>query len=115
MIGDEAMLVGSDASAVVRTALDLCDMAGVDGDLPPARGAVGYGQAFARGGDYFGLLVNLVARAVKTAEPGQLCVTLPVAAALDGPGFVLGERQEYRLHGIDEPVELVPVKRAPGP
>jgi class 3 adenylate cyclase len=111
MIGDEAMFVGSDARAVVLAALDLCDVAGTDTELPPARGAVGYGHAFARGGDYFGPLVNLVARAVKAADPWQLCVTLPVAATLEGPGFALGQRQEYRFRGIDEPVELVPVRR----
>jgi class 3 adenylate cyclase len=59
--------------------------------------------------------VNLAARAVKVAEPGRLCVTLPVAASLDGSGFVLGEPQEFRLRGIDEPVELVAVRRREEP
>jgi class 3 adenylate cyclase len=112
MIGDEAMLVGSDAPIVVHAAADLCAMADADPALPPARGAVASGHAFARSGDYFGPLVNLAARAVKVAERGQLCVTLPVAASLDRSDFELGEPQEYRLRGIDEPVELVSVKRA---
>ena len=60
MIGDDAMLVGSDPRTVVEVAADLCAVADTNPNFPPARGAVGYGHTFARSGDYFGRLVNLV-------------------------------------------------------
>jgi class 3 adenylate cyclase len=108
-IGDEAMLVASDPDAVVRAALDICAMTDNDPSLPSSRGAVGYGHVYAYGGDYYGPLVNLVARAVKVAAPGELVVTEPVAAALAATGFELGEPETHRLRGVDNPVELTPV------
>ena len=43
LIGDEAMLVATDPLHAVEAAADICAMADADPDLPPARGAVGYG------------------------------------------------------------------------
>jgi hypothetical protein len=78
LIGDEAMLVGESPGPLRRAARALCEMAHADPVLPDARGAVGFGAVTARDGDYFGPLVNTVARATKTAEPGEVVV---VAAA----------------------------------
>ena len=110
LIGDEAMLVATDSRHAVETAADICMMAEADPDLPPARGAVGYGPVYARGGDYFGTLVNLVARAVKVARPGHLVVSPEVAASLDRSEFTLGIAQQHTLRGIDQPIELIPVE-----
>jgi class 3 adenylate cyclase len=74
------------------------------------RGAVGYGPVYARGGDYFGTLVNLVARAVKVARPCHLVVFSEVVASLDHPEFTLGTPEEHTLRGIDRPIELIPVE-----
>ena len=114
LIGDEAMLVATEPRHAVEAAADLCAMAGADPDLPPARGAVGYGRVYARGGDYFGSLVNLVARAVKVARPGHLVVSPDVAASLDNSQFTLGPAEQHTLRGIDHPIDLVHVE-VPGP
>lgn len=85
MIGDEAMLIATDPRDAVEAAADICAMAVADPTLPPARASVGYGQVYARGGDYFGTLVNVVARTVKIAEPGHLVVSPEVGASWSSP------------------------------
>ena len=87
MIGDEAMFVASDADALVRTALEVCDAVGRDGELPGARGAVGFGSVLSRQGDYFGPVVNLTSRCVKLAETGSVVVTDAAGAALTASGW----------------------------
>ena len=83
-------------------------VADADPDLPPARGAIGYGSVYARGGDYFGTLVNLVARAVKVAQPGHLVVSPEVVASLGHFEFTLGTAEQHTLRGIDHPIGLTP-------
>ena len=69
LIGDEAMFLAPSGTDAAHIALQLCRAVADDAALPVARGAVGYGTVGARDGDYFGPLVNLVARAVKVADP----------------------------------------------
>jgi adenylate cyclase len=111
LIGDEAMFLAPTGRDATRMALELCRAVGDDGALPEGRGAVGYGTVGTRDGDYFGPLVNLVARAVKVADPGSVVVTESVRAEL-GDSPAPGERWEiaevpaHALRGIDEPVRL---------
>ena len=111
LIGDEAMFLAPTGAAGARIALELCRAVAADDALPEARGAVGYGIVGARDGDYFGPLVNLVARAVKVADPGSVVLTEAVRADL-GDSPTPGERWEVAelsaraLRGIDEPVRL---------
>ena len=109
MIGDEAMLVGSDPNAVVLAMNEICCFAELDAVLPAARGAVGLGTAFARAGDYFGPLVNLVARAVKVADCGEIVVTAETALLLRGDRFDFRPLGPRELRGVAMPVELVAV------
>jgi adenylate cyclase len=111
LIGDEAMFLAPSGAAAARIGLDLCRAVADDDALPEARGAVGFGTVGARDGDYFGPLVNLVARAVKVAEPGTVAVTERVRSDL-GDSPARGERWEITeiasrsLRGLDEPVRL---------
>ncbi len=75
LIGDEAMIVAATAETACRIALDLCAAVAADPTLPGARAGVGFGEVTARGGDYVGPLVNLVARSVKVAAEGTVVVT----------------------------------------
>ena len=75
LIGDEAMFVCPSASATTAVALELCQAVDAEPTLPPARGAVGYGSLLLRDGDYFGPLVNLVARCVKLPPPRGVVLT----------------------------------------
>ncbi len=105
-LGDEVMVVGSDAAALTRWAVEL--QQGIDEQRePPARIGIHFGEALYRDGDYYGREVNRAARVVARAAGGEVLVTRPVveaAAAIDGLEF---ERiGEVRLKGFSEPTEL---------
>ena len=107
LIGDEAMIVSASAETTSRIALALCATVAAEPTLPGARGGVGFGDVTARGGDYVGPLVNLVARAVKVATEGTVVVTGDVADRLpeNGP-FTLVDIGTHALRGIEEPTRL---------
>jgi class 3 adenylate cyclase len=106
LIGDEAMVVADSSDVACRIALELCALATIDPDLPSARGAVGVGPLTARAGDYFGPTVNLVARALDQADPGQVVVTTEVATELDAGTWTLAPRGSVELRGVPHPVDL---------
>ncbi|MBV9952642.1 MAG: hypothetical protein JO291_11865 [Acidimicrobiia bacterium] len=105
-IGDEVMLVADEPSALCRAAVEICAMASADPSLPDARGAVGYGLVTARDGDYFGPLVNGVARASKLAPAGRILVTSEVARFLDPTSWSTEPLGLQELRGVSEPVHL---------
>ena len=108
LIGDEAMFVAGSASDAVAIASALLD----DPTLPPMRVGIAAGQVVTRAGDAFGRPVNLAARLVAIAEPGEVLVDGATAAAL-GPEAV--ERRSARaLPGFPEPVEVYAVSRGGG-
>jgi adenylate cyclase len=104
-LGDEVMVVGSDAVALTQWAVGLQELTGGDGPTP--RIGIHYGSALYRDGDYFGREVNQAARVVARAAGGEVLVTRPVvdlAGTLDGIRF---ERiGEVRLKGFSETTEL---------
>ena len=106
LIGDEAMIVADDPDALCRAAIAICEMARADSVLPDARGAVGYGLVTARDGDYFGPIVNVVARASKVAAPGGIVVTADVARFLDPTAWATEPLGPQELRGVKEMVHL---------
>jgi adenylate cyclase len=104
-LGDEVMVVGPDAGALVRWAVGLG--AAISRGDPPPRIGMHYGDALYRDGDYYGREINQAARVVARAGGGEVLVTRPVvevAASLDGVRF---ERiGEVGLKGFSEPTEL---------
>ena len=104
-LGDEVMVVGSDAAALTRWAVEL--QASGDGAGPTPRIGIHYGSALYRDGDYFGREVNQAARVVARAAGGEVLVTravVDVAGALEGVRF---ERiGEVRLKGFSDLTEL---------
>jgi len=105
-IGDEAMIVSSDPVATVNIAVRLCQAVAAEPSLPLARGAVGYGQVTARGGDYFGDTVNIVARATKAAGPGTVVVTAELVSYLNASQWTLRDLGPVILRGVTEPIDL---------
>jgi class 3 adenylate cyclase len=106
LIGDEAMVVADDPAALCRVAIDICRMASADPVLPEARGAVGYGLVTARDGDYFGPVVNVVARASKLAVPSGIVVTPDVGRFLDPEAWSTEPIGPQDLRGVGEKVHL---------
>jgi adenylate cyclase len=105
MLGDEVMVVGSDAVALTAWAVELSGAIAAGDPLP--RIGIHYGEALYRDGDYFGADVNQAARVVARAGGGEVLVTravVEVAAGVDGLEF---ERiGEVKLKGFAEPTEL---------
>ena len=106
LIGDEVMFVAPSGLDTTRIALELCRSTAGDPSLPEARGAVGYGTVGSRDGDYFGPLVNLVARAMQVADPSTVVITEAVRAELAGAELPSTELSPRQLRGIEEPVKL---------
>jgi adenylate cyclase len=105
MLGDEVMVVGSDAAALTRWAVEL--QSGIARGDPPRRIGIHYGEALYRDGDYFGGEVNRAARVVARAAGGEVLVTRQVAELAAGVDGVEFERiGEVRLKGFSEPTEL---------
>jgi adenylate cyclase len=104
-LGDEVMVVGPDAGALVRWAVGLGES--ISRGDPPPRIGMHYGDALYRDGDYYGREINQAARVVARAGGGEVLVTRPVvevASNLDGVRF---ERiGEVGLKGFSEPTEL---------
>ena len=93
-----------EADAACQIGTEVLGAVGNDGVLPPARGAVGVGAVSPHAGDYYGPLVNLLARLVKVGGPGELVVTGEAAAALAPGRWSLHELEPAALRGVDESV-----------
>ena len=102
-IGDEVMIVGSDAAAVVDWAVGFQRLVADRRPLP--RIGVHYGPTLYRDGDYYGREVNLAARVAARAAGGEVLVTRPVVD-LAGRHLEFERIGEVRLKGFDHPTEL---------
>jgi class 3 adenylate cyclase len=63
-----------------------------------------------RGGDYYGPVVNLPARAPDLAVPGEILVSEPIVAAT-GADFAFENAGRRLLKGFGEPVALASLTR----
>ena len=88
------------------------DVAAADPLLPDARGALGYGFATSREGDYFGPLVNLVSRLTKTAPPRTLIATQQAADVLPANKWNLQELEPQPIKGLEAPARVFAVTSA---
>jgi adenylate cyclase len=102
-IGDEVMVVGSDAAAVVDWAVGFQRLVADRRPLP--RIGVHHGPTLYRDGDYYGREVNLAARVAARAAGGEVLVTRPVVD-LAGRHLEFERIGEVRLKGFDHPTEL---------
>jgi adenylate cyclase len=108
LIGDEAMFTAADPVDALEIALDLCAAVDAEPTLPPARGAVGFGDVVTRDGDVYGPLVHVIARAVKVAEESAVVVDAAVASRCREAGARIdfADLGPQRLKGIEMPVTL---------
>ena len=97
VIGDEVMFATHEPAAACAIADEVVGRF-------EARGGITYGPVLTLDGDYYGTGVNLAARAVAAAEPGQVLVDRGLADAVPDRAFAsAGERD---LKGFADPVEL---------
>jgi class 3 adenylate cyclase len=101
-IGDEVMWVSSTPERLAKAAVDLVDHPKAREAQMQVRAGLDYGTVLAVGGDYFGNSVNLAARLVAAAEPGQILATSAVRDELaDWPAVA---QEPLTLKGFDDPV-----------
>jgi len=114
LIGDEAMFVVSDPVAACELALDLQRTLVRDPQLPAARMGLAGGPVVSHRGDYYGDVVNLAARLVKAAEPGEVLVSEALAGSRPGaPGLRFDPVELPLMKGYDSPVGAYRLGSAP--
>jgi adenylate cyclase len=79
LIGDEAMFVVDDPAKGCELAFALMRTQRGDPQLPRVRIGLAAGPVVAHHGDYYGDVVNLAARLVQVADPGEVLVSESVA------------------------------------
>ncbi|HET6775571.1 MAG TPA: adenylate/guanylate cyclase domain-containing protein [Acidimicrobiales bacterium] len=103
-IGDEIMVAAIDPVAGVRIVGDLVAAFTEDGTQP--RGGLVFGEVLFRHGDYYGPVVNLAARLVDAAIPGEVLVDASVVRTLEGGDLPFEPAGRRMLKGFDTPVAV---------
>jgi adenylate cyclase len=101
-IGDEVMWVTSTPELLVKVAMDLVEHSRAREAGLQVRAGLGYGSVLAIGGDYFGNPVNLAARLVGAAAPGQILASNDVRDELAAWQAI--PQEPLILKGFDSPV-----------
>ena len=103
-IGDEVMIVGSDAGALADWAVGYQALAA--NARPRPRIGIHAGAALYRDGDYYGRAVNIAARVAARAAGGEVLVTRPVVDAAGAAPRVRPHRRgdAEGLHRADRAV-----------
>jgi len=103
-LGDGMMLAYADTADAVEAGARII-AAMPDGDLPRVHASVHRGAAIAREGDYFGASVNLAARVLALAGPGELLVTRVVSEECGEP-YGWERAGAIRVRGVAGLVEV---------
>lgn len=113
LIGDEVMFVAVDAARACDIALTIVEMFHGDERGVEPRGGLAFGELVARGGDYYGPVVNLAARIADLAVPHEILVSHELRErALTGASPCTFQPAGRRmLKGFADPVELFSVER----
>ncbi|WP_199178020.1 adenylate/guanylate cyclase domain-containing protein [Mycobacterium hubeiense] len=111
-IGDEVMWVSTTPEQLVSTAADLVDHPRARETGLQVRAGLAYGTVLDLNGDYFGNPVNLAARLVAAARPGQILAASDVRDAL--PDWPAVEQEPLTLKGFDVPVTAYDMSRSGG-
>ncbi|CDO06489.1 adenylate/guanylate cyclase domain-containing protein [Mycolicibacterium cosmeticum] len=106
-IGDAVMWVSSTPELLMDAAIALVGNTKAREAGLRVRAGLGYGEVLAISGDYFGNPVNLAARLVATAEPGQILVSSALYDELSGHDFA--PSRSFTLKGFDAPVTAHPL------
>jgi adenylate cyclase len=109
-LGDEVMVVGVDASALVDWAVAF--QARHAGRRPVPRIGIHSGHAVYRDGDYYGRAVNLASRVGARAAGGEVLVTHPVVEAA-GDHLAFEPIGQVKLKGFREATDLFLARRRP--
>lgn len=109
-IGDAVMWVSPTPQHLVAAAVDLVEHPRAKQAHMRVRAGLNYGTVLAISGDYFGNSVNLAARFVQTAEPGQILISAALHDAL--PDWPVIAQGPLALKGFDRPVPVFALARS---
>jgi class 3 adenylate cyclase len=109
-LGDAVMWVSPKPERLAKAALDLVDHPRAREAGLQVRAGLGYGPILALSGDYFGNAVNLAARLVAAAAPGQILAAEEVYKQL--PQWPAVAQEPLQLKGFDAPVIAYELGRA---
>lgn len=110
-IGDAVMYTAPTADLLVDVSLRLVDDPLVVAAGIELRAAAAWGPVLAQDGDYFGTTVNLAARLLSVARPGDVVVAPSLAEQLDARRWRTEVLGPHQLRGFDHPV--APTRVAP--
>lgn len=106
-LGDGVMVVADSAQEGIRVAMAIAQFVRAESGFPAVRIGIHTGAALERNGDFFGNCVNLTARVMAAAEPGQVLCTEPIAEAAATSGVTHAIATGLvRLKHISHPVAL---------
>jgi class 3 adenylate cyclase len=109
-IGDAVMWVSATPELLVKAAVDLVSHPEARKAGLQVRAGLGYGELLAINGDYWGTPVNLAARLVDTAAPGQILAAADVRDLL--PDWPATAQEPLQLKGFDTPVTAYELRLA---
>ncbi|UMB71597.1 adenylate/guanylate cyclase domain-containing protein [Mycobacterium paraterrae] len=109
-LGDAVMWVSPQPERLATAALDLVRHPRARDAGLQVRAGLAYGPILTLNGDYFGNAVNLAARLVAAAAPGQILVSAEVFQLL--PDWPAVEQEPLLLKGFDSPVVAYELDRS---
>jgi class 3 adenylate cyclase len=104
LIGDAAMLVAASADALTDMTHRLVTRMDEQSGLLPVRVGMAAGDVVFRDGDYFGAPVNLAARLLALAAPGDVLADEALAHRLDPAQWRIEAREPQEVKGFRAPV-----------
>lgn len=104
MLGDACLVRTADADCALRLAVDLGAGVAPRHCFPEMRVGMHTGSAVRRGADWFGNAINVAARIVELAGPGEVLLTDATRqAARETAGLSFEDRGPQRLRHLREP------------
>jgi adenylate cyclase len=110
LLGDGVMFFFPDPADAIRCGLAMIDRASEAG-LPKARVGVNAGDVVYRDGDYFGRTVNVAARIVDYARPGEVLASQEAVTGGEADGVAFESIGSVLLRGLEEPVRVLRATR----
>jgi adenylate cyclase len=119
-LGDGLMGAFWDAPSALAASFDAHERVAaieVEGYTPQLRTGIHLGRPRRVGGDYLGVDVNIAARIVEAARPGEVLISGRTLSALPEPRALATERREFSAKGVPSgfDVHAVSQHRAPAP